>query len=387
MDKIKIAIIRPIGHPIDLKSYNCQEIGLAKGLTLQGIDVDVFLAGDNPKPEKNRISSQGEGEINIYQLPFYKIPEIDHAIYPHLKNILIRNQYNLFHVNEENEITSFLVARLGKKIGVPVVIYQGMYQQISGRTRAAFQTIYDYTALPWLRKNIHLALTKTTSAEKHLQRKGFKKTLVIPVGLDISPFKNSSDTDWRIKLKINDQIHIILYIGIFEKRRNIDFMLDLAKKLINRTNLIFLYVGKGPEFESVKDRIKGENIYNVRLLGHTSQKELPSLYKESSLFLLPSNYEIYGMVALEAMYFGVPVISTKTAGPIDIISNDEDGILLDKLDLTVWVDRINKLIGEPHTLEKMSRKARLKIKKNLTWPAVAEGYYKKVIEKLDTKCC
>jgi glycosyltransferase involved in cell wall biosynthesis len=379
MNKFKIAIIRPIGYPIDLKSYNSQEIGLARALTLQGVNVDVFLAGRTSKPERQKIVTTGEGELHVYQLPYYKIPEIDHAIYPHLKGILIKNQYNLFHVNEENEITSFLVAKLGKKIGVPVVIYQGMYQQLTGRIRAAFQTLYDHTVLPWLSKNIYLALAKTTSAEKHLKMKGFENTLVMPVGLDTSAFDNPTEIDWRAKLKISRQAKIILYIGVFEKRRNIQFLLDLAKLFINKSDLFFVFVGKGDEFETAKIRTEKEQLVNVRLPGHIPQSELPSLYKEGTLFLLPSNYEIYGMVVLESMFFGVPVISTSTAGPKDIIENGINGYLIETLNLNKWKKLIDDVIENENELLVLKKNSQIKILSELTWENISLKYISKVL--------
>ncbi|HFD32748.1 MAG TPA: glycosyltransferase family 1 protein [Gammaproteobacteria bacterium] len=373
MAQKKIAIIRPFGHVIDLSTYNCQEVGLARGLASHGVDVDVFLAGEEKSVTSQTITEDAPGRVRVFRLPFFTLPEIAHAIYPSLRKLLLQGDYDLLHVNEENELTSFLVARLGAKTGIPVIIYQGMYVPITGRIRALFQQFYNIFFLPTLKRNISLAVAKTTTAEKYLQGKGFPRTAVVPVGLDPSPFSGAPDIDWHERLDIDPESSIILYVGVFEERRNIDFLLDLAKRFVG-TGMTFVFVGTGPKFRDIQERIFSENITNTILPGRIGQRELPSLYRRSSLFLLASDYEIYGMVVLEAMYFGVPVLSTKTAGPLDIIRSREDGILFDDLSLEKWTRAINEIIENPATLQEMKNRAEQKIHDRLVWNAVAEKY-------------
>ena len=87
---------------------------------------------------------------------------------------------------------------------------------------------------------------------------------------------------------------------------------------------------------SVLKREGGLN--NLHLTGRLKQEELPALYEQADVFVLPSNYEIYGMVVAEALYFGTPIISTRTAGPVDIIRSDLHGRLLSGLDTAQWLD-------------------------------------------------
>ncbi len=380
----KLAIVRPDGTPVDLKFYNSQEVGLAKGLMKLGVSVDVYVAGAEPQVEESEIASLNGATVRLLRVPFFKVPEIDHAIYPKIFSLLKNNQYDLIQVNEESEINNFLVSRMAKKINVPVIIYQGMYKQIDGRIRAFFQYFFDRLILPSFKKNIVLAACKTTRAEKHLQSKGFKNTSVIPVGLDEGPFleNESLKRDWKQECGIADDKHILLYVGILEERRNIHFLLDLVADLGDDYHL--LIAGKGPLKEDIEKRMREENIQNVTMLGRIEQKYLPSLYDISDLFLLASNYEIYGMVVIEAMFHGVPVCSTRTAGPEDLIINNEDGLLFDDLSVSTWSGSISRVVGEG-TLVKMSELSREKVKNNLTWDGVAKKYHEEIILKYCTK--
>ncbi len=382
--EIRMAIIRPVGAPISRNFYNSQEIGLARGLSHYGVNVDVYVAGEGVKVKNTLIDSAGSGAVRLLEVPFFKLPEISHAIYPKLKKLLKDGHYDFIQVNEESELTSFLVARFAKRYGIPLVVYQGMYAQITGRLRALFQKCYDRILLPSLQRNINMAITKTTYAQKYLESKGFTNTRVIPVGLDPSPFVNRKERNWRKEYDISDESPIILYVGIFERRRNVDFMLDLANKLAGE-GVSLVMAGTGPEHERIKIRVREEKLNNVRLVGSVAQENLPSLYRESSLFLLPSNYEIYGMVVLEAMYFGVPVISTRTAGPEDIIEQSNDGILLGDLEIGEWVSAILNLLQNPEKLKHMGSMAEKKVRKTLTWESIACDYKDYVIKPLNIK--
>lgn len=378
----KIAIIRPDGTPIVKGFYNSQEIGLARGLSRLGVDVDVFVAGAEPSVCTTDIESNGSGKVRLFETPFFKIPEIDHAIYPKLIPLLEQGQYDLIQVNEEAELNNLRVARFAKKAGIPLIVYQGMYKPISGRIRAAFQKLFDLFLLPYLRKNIKLGVTKTSRAEAYLRTKGFKNTIVLPVGLDVQPFENPGpQRNWREELSIPEENSIILYVGIFENRRNIHFLLEVAK-LLSDEGHTFVLAGDGPIFSEIEARVRNEGIENVKLIGKVKQTELPGLYSDASLFLLASDYEIYGMVVLEAMYFGTPVYSTKTAGPEDIIESGVDGCLFDDLSPQNWAMAIKATTQDKQRLNSMSDLAKVKASSGLTWNAIAEKYQAQVLKPL-----
>jgi glycosyltransferase involved in cell wall biosynthesis len=381
-----MAIIRPIGIPISRNFYNSQEIGLARGLSLCGVAVDVYVAGGVKEVVCQTIDSTGECLVRLFEVPFKKIPMIDQAIYPELAKLLSDGDYDFIQVNEENELTSFLVARYAHKAGIPVVVYQGMYQQLTGRIYAAFQAFYDLFFLPVFRKNISFALVKTRKAGSHLERKGFENIKLIPVGIDPTPFAEPLDRKWREENSIPSESTVLLYVGIFERRRNVDFMVDLAKRLADE-GVFLLMAGVGPEHERIAARVSSEGISNIRLLGSVSQAALPSLYRQSSVFLLPSNYEIYGMVVIEAMYFGLPVISTRTAGPEDIIDSGSDGILLDGLNLEQWAHAIQAFIGNDAKRQAMGEAAANKVLDTLTWEVIAKDYRDSVIYAAQRSSC
>ena len=376
--KIKLAIVRTDSNSVSADFYNSQEIGLARGLSLLGIDTDVFIAGDSKHTKISSIETSGSGEIRLHKLRFFRLPAIGHALYPELQGHIKAGNYDFVQVNEYNEFTSYLVARFCFKNGIPVVIYQGMYKRLTGRVSNLFQNTYDALLVPRLQHYLYRTVAKTTWAQRYLRKLGFEDVKVIPVGLDTLPFRMTKTTDWIKKLQIPTDHQVVLYVGVFEERRNIDLMLDIAATLRNQ-KVTFVLVGDGEIFPRIQDRKNQEELDNVVLPGSIPQEQLPGLYDIAALFLLPSEYEIFGMVVLEAMYFGTPVISSRTAGPDNIINLGLDGILLDGFQSKHWSNTVSNLLESQDTLTAMSETAKNNVKANFTWEVISQQYVETLI--------
>lgn len=379
-----MAIVRPDGNVIPKGFYNSQELGLAQQLSTLNVDVDVYYAGNVTKVTTSKIKCAGDGQVNLIELPFYMIPLIQQAIFPGLIKELSKSRYDLIQVNEYNDIICYQAVNYAYKNNIPAVVYQGMHKNMSGRFNSLYTFLHDNLLLKSFIRKTSGALTKTKVAADFLTAKGFVSAEVMPVGLDTSAF---SQPDGHLcKNKLNDLYDIpadhkvILYIGNFEKRRNIDFLLDIAKHC-EQQPITFLFIGEGELFEQSKQRLIDQSYSNVRLPGRLPQKELAAIYQSSDLFLLASDYEIYGMVVLEAMFYGVPVISNNTAGPASIIDTNSNGVIIEELDIKKWTSVIETLLTEPNILNLMKAEAQQKINNELTWEKVAQKYLDDVLKK------
>jgi len=234
-------------------------------------------------------------------------------------------------------------------------------------------------------KKVSMALTKTKVAADFLSSKGFSNVCVMPVGLDKKAFSHSesnlNNNELRDVYNIPADHKVILYIGNFEKRRNINFLLEVAKQSENLP-VTFLFIGEGELFAHAQQTVIDENLINVRLPGRLPQKKLAAIYQTADLFLLASDYEIYGMVVLEAMFYGVPVISNNTAGPASIIDSDINGVIIEELAITKWCSVIKNLLSDTNKLNIMKQKAKNKIEQDLTWEKISQKYLEEVIIKL-----
>jgi glycosyltransferase involved in cell wall biosynthesis len=105
----------------------------------------------------------------------------------------------------------------------------------------------------------------------------------------------------------------------------------------------------------------------IRFAGRVSETELNAYYSESHVLAVPSYYEGFGIVYLEAMSFGVVPLASETGGASEIISSGEDGYLISAGNSSMLSDCIKRLITDRETLLRMSRASYDKYSKFPGW--------------------
>ena len=124
---------------------------------------------------------------------------------------------------------------------------------------------------------------------------------------------------------------VFLWAGRLEHVKGLDILLEAIRLLMDRTNSNFLVrlAGKGSLREELEQQAAKLGVNDrVRFLGRLSRKEMFNEMQGANCKVLPSRYEAFGVVLIEAMATGLPVIATRSGGP-DSIVNTENGLLID----------------------------------------------------------
>ena len=261
-------------------------------------------------------------------------------------------------MHEDSQIMTAWVLWKLRNNGIKKVLYQGMYSNYTYLNRL-YQIIFELLFKKIIQLNANYIIAKTMMAKEYLERKGFQNISVLPIGLDINKEEKGCLHKESLNIFRKQYKKVLLYIGKIEKRRNPRFLIDVLSSLRNENHLNYglIIVGDGPLMNlitvySQNNNVK-QHILHIRSLPNSEIKEV---YKNSDLFLLPSNNEIYGMVVIESLYYGIPVISTSMAGPVDIIQNENLGYCL-PLKKKLWVDKIIERLSKNETLlDKEQRK-------------------------------
>jgi glycosyltransferase involved in cell wall biosynthesis len=199
----------------------------------------------------------------------------------------------------------------------------------------------------------------------------FQKLLSQIVGLDINKIDvipNFIDCDYfspNIDLSgsVNDK-DIIFTVCHHEKKKCLDRLIDAFKLVLIDNPTWKLYIGgNGRETNSLKKRVKDLNLSNyVVFTGFLSKEKVRFYMKKSKIFVLPSDIETFGIVLIEAMSMGLPVVSTRSGGPEDII-NEQNGVLVNRTseELATGIkhvitnyDSFNKCVIRNHALNNFS---------------------------------
>lgn len=154
----------------------------------------------------------------------------------------------------------------------------------------------------------------------------------------------------------------ILCVGrLDDPRKNIDLLLSSYARLPNglRKSVRLVLAGSSAPTSSFWQHADDLGVReNVSYVPRPSRDELVRLYQLASVFALPSDEEGLGVVILEAMACGLPVVSTRSGGPDGIITNGQDGFLVPLNDAEAMADRLSTLLENPELNIEMGRKAR-----------------------------
>ena len=124
---------------------------------------------------------------------------------------------------------------------------------------------------------------------------------------------------------------------------------------------------------------EGKIIY----IPNATQKELSYIYQYVNMFVFTSNYEIFGMVLLEAMYFGLPVISSMNGGASVLIQDQENGYIMQSFKIADWEKIILELMDNRELTARIGEKAHSTIEKYFLWDKLADSFIEAYKEAID----
>lgn len=203
---------------------------------------------------------------------------------------------------------------------------------------------------------------------KNLQNDIESKSVVIPNGINDYWLKNSFEIGSN-RNSLGNDIKLI-YAGQFIKRKQIDKAISAAKKLHDEGyNIQFDIIGKGKERKHIEELIsETPELFNLH--GYMSKEELIGMYRNSNIFIMPSYNETFGLVYIEAMSQGLPIIYTQNEGVDGYFEKGSVGYAAKPDEINDMTEKI-KLIADNYT--KMSEDA-VREAKRFSWDKVSDQY-------------
>lgn len=370
---MKIILFRTCPTVMRIDTYNSQELGLAKAFTKMGHQCDiVYYNGSNKSYEQ--VIEVADKEIIVYWRKGFSV--LRNGIFFGINEIL--RKYDVIQVCEYDQLSSWLTYAFSKK---KVFIYHGPYDSELLKKHTLRSKVVDSLLIhDWVTKN-KTVFTKSVLAEKTIRKRGFENVITVGVGLDqerLMQYKGNMSENEFVKTAISTKgnCKYLLYVGVLEDRRNIKFLLEVYKRVLDwDENVRLIVVGKGEKtyVDECFDVMEKLGIRkNISYCPSLKQSELAELYTASDLFLLPSKYEIFGMVLLESLYFGLPVVSSYNGGAATLMSDKDVGIVEFDFDAEKWSEDIVGLLNNKKERERMSNNAALLIKTEFMWDSIAK---------------
>lgn len=216
-------------------------------------------------------------------------------------------------------------------------------------------------------------------AKTHAQRFLKKDFEIIPNGVDTKRFSPKVAPIAKFKDgKIN-----LLYVGRLEERKGLLYLLKAYQKLKEKAkNCRLIVVGDGPLKKEAKNFIKSNKIQDVCFAGRVSAKSLPSYYATADIFCSPATHgESFGIVLLEAMASGLPIVASKIPGYLEVVKQGKEGILVSPKDPRSLMLALGTLVKNKALRKKLGNNG-LRKAQNYDWEKVAKrilSFYKKIL--------
>ena len=213
---------------------------------------------------------------------------------------------------------------------------------------------------------------------------------VIPCGTDISNFRVLSKTEARAQLGFGAEDQVVLYVGRFDPRKGIETLVQAFAKLnhqaihpdtcpvVKRSLRLVIVGGSEAGQADGLERSRIEAIVNelgiadqTIFAGRIGHDALPTYYTAADVCVIPSHYEPFGLVAIEAMACGTPVVASDVGGLKFTVVPEETGLLVPPQNQGAFAEAIDRILTDAVWARKLRRQAASRVQENFSWTGVA----------------
>ncbi|MDX1764855.1 MAG: glycosyltransferase, partial [bacterium] len=327
---------------------------------------EVHARGHEVRLFAPRFEGYEETEDWIYRVP--SIPRFNHTDFSlplpysvRVRSIMTDFSPHLVHVQHPFFLGE-MGMHLGKNRNIPIVLtYHTQYEQYSH-----YAPIDSDLVKRWIINVCNsfcnlcdLVVAPSTDIRQVLiDRKVTSRIEVIPTGVNLEPYREPDRRWLRETFRIGPEKKILIHTGRLAKEKNLPFLFRaVAQVMSDNEGVVFFVAGIGDQAPYLKELssqlgIEGQVIFH----GKMTAEELAAAYAGADLFVFSSKSETQGLVVLEAMAAGTPVVAVDAPGVRDMVTDSVDGYLTEE-DEGLFARRILLLLDSPDHRAAFSRAA------------------------------
>ena len=201
-----------------------------------------------------------------------------------------------------------------------------------------------------------------------------EKVSLVPCGVDLSVFRPLDQKSVRARLGLNGE-KILLYVGRVEPLKGLDLLVETAAQMDSEEKVRMMVVGADANGDKEMDRVKQlakerDLDKQIEFVGQVDHSELPLYYNAADVCVVPSYYESFGLVALESMACGTPVVATRVGGLPTIVHHGRTGYLKSWRCPEAFANSVEMIISSDGLQQSMGEAARRRAE-GMGWDNVA----------------
>jgi len=229
----------------------------------------------------------------------------------------------------------------------------------------------------WFCNKCDVVIAPTGAIKEELYSYGVNVPVhVVATGIDMDSFEKD-DYDIRSKHNIPRNRKLLLFVGRVAKEKNVMFIVEMFEKLVKFLDAHLMIIGDGPLRSSVEEFVTKRRLADrVTLTGYMKRDELPNYYRQADLFVFASVTETQGLVVLESLAAGTPVVAVAKEGVADVLEDGEGCLLLNEVNMDEFIEKVLSILQDPALHRQLRSRARKYVEKNWSVEASARKLVK-----------
>ena len=277
--------------------------------------------------------------------------------------LIKKEKINLLHC--QGFLSSFLGYLIFRLQKIPYVVTVQKLEEKKGFLR---KLVY---------KNARICIVASVAIKKYFEEIGVKDIRIIPNGIHLEKFQGLDKKSLREKLGFDNEF-LIITVGRLEIRKGFKYLISSIKFLEKElkgddfSKIRLLIIGDGALRRKLENLVKKLSLKEkIKFLGLIPNEKIQEYLAACDCFVLPSLEEGFGIAILEAMASGLPVISTKVGGILDIIEDRENGILVEPKNSEELAGAILKIYSQEEFTKNLIERASVNLEK-YNWENIAK---------------
>lgn len=351
---------------------------LTKELADQGEEIFLLTCAAEGAPEEETINGIKVFRVNTLNLPSQEfITWVMHLNFSLLeKAIKLDEKYGPFNIIHAHDwLVAFAARTLKHAKNIPLIAT--IHATEHGRNQGLHNDLQRYISDVewWLTYESWKVIVCSRYMKSELQnifQLPANKIQVVPNGVDTGSFKYF-DTAFDRKKYAKDNEKIIFFVGRLVQEKGLNVLLDAVPKVLHYCpEAKFVIAGTGPSEAYLKEKTHMINIdEKVFFTGYIDDKTRNGLYRNSHAAVFPSTYEPFGIVALEGMAAGTPVVVTDVGGFSEVVDHGVDGLKAYPGNPNSLADNIIHLLKSPEFADEIKKRAYEKVTNYFSWSKIA----------------
>ncbi len=305
--------------------------------------------------------------------------ELHYPFLPGLYSRLRREHPDLLHVHTYGTYQGFSALasrRLNRTPWVLTAHFHPTWSIWGGERRKSLRRLYDrYLAGPVVRSASRVVVQ--TPEEGRLLREVVEPDHVVEIPPGYSPLPPPPQGSGGFRARYGVPGPFLLFVGRLASNKGLKTLVEAFSRITgDHPDLFLVLVGEdGGDAAALQEDLRGRGLESrARWVGFVPEESLlASAYAEATALVLPSEYEAFGLVLLEALAQGTPVVASRVGGIPGIVEDGRNGLLVPPGDASALAQALQDLLSDPARARAMGHLGRTETVPRFTWDRVAEG--------------